>query len=327
LINELNKKPLPLVTTFFVVAYFAEHFNYKEKIYCVVCDADIARAWAPVDGANSRIIYLAPNKRVKERLQLYGVKSKNIYVTGFPLPKENIGGRDQSTLKNDLKARLFDLDPRGIYRKKYGKLIEDYLCPVSEIKKNRHPLTITFAVGGAGAQREIGAIILRKLAKHIKKGTLRLNLVAGTRNDVYLYFQQALKDCHLSNNDNARIIYAEDKMNYFKLFNKALRTTDVLWTKPSELTFYCGLGLPILMSEPVGDQEKYNRDWLMAIGAGIDSPNPEHVDEWLFDWLDSGWLAEAAMQGFLDAPKLGSYNIENIVLHNKITEIEDIHLL
>ena len=327
LINELNKKPLPLVTTFFVVAYFAEHFNYKEKIYCVVCDADIARAWAPVDGASSRIIYLAPNKRVKERLELYGVKSKNIYVTGFPLPKENIGGRDQSTLKNDLKARLFDLDPRGIYRKKYGKLIEDYLCPVSEIKKNRHPLTITFAVGGAGAQREIGATILRKLAKHIKKNTLRLNLVAGTRNDVYLYFEKALKDCHLSNHDNARIIYAEDKMTYFKLFNKALRTTDVLWTKPSELTFYCGLGLPILMSEPVGDQEKYNRDWLMAIGAGIDSPNPEYVDEWLFDWLDSGWLAEAAMQGFLDAPKLGSYNIENIVLNNKITEIEDIHLL
>ena len=81
------------------------------------------------------------------------------------------------------------------------------------------------------------------------------------------------------------------------------------------------------MAEPIGSQEKYNRGWLIAIGGGIDSLSPEYVDEWLFDWLDSGWLAEAAMKGFLDAPKMGAYHVENIVLHNKITEIEDVHLL
>ena len=113
----------------------------------------------------------------------------------------------------------------------------------------------------------------------------------------------------------------------FKEFNKILRSTDILWTKPSELTFYSGLGLPIIMSEPIGYQEKYNQEWLLEIGAGINSKNPEYVDEWLFDWLASGWLAEAAMQGFMDAPTMGTYNIENIVLHNKISEIEDIHLL
>ncbi|MFA5126576.1 MAG: hypothetical protein WC465_01065 [Patescibacteria group bacterium] len=327
LMAELNKHPLPLLTTFFVAAYAAEYHGYKGRIYCVVCDADVARAWAPVDPKKSRIIYLAPNKRVKERLMLYGVKSSNVFVTGFPLPKENIGGRDQHIIKNDLKARLFDLDPRGIYRKKYAKLIEDYLCPVSEIKKNRHPLTITFAVGGAGAQRDLGVVILKRLQKFIHKNKLRLNLVAGSRNDVYTDFDRALKDCHLSNHPNARIIYATHKHDYFREFNKALRTTDILWTKPSELTFYCGLGIPIIMSEPVGYQERYNRDWLLAMGAGIDSQDPRYVDEWLFDWLDSGWLAEAAIQGFMDAPKLGTYNIENIILHDKITEIEDIHLL
>ena len=126
---------------------------------------------------------------------------------------------------------------------------------------------------------------------------------------------------------NVNILYQEDKLGYFKEFNKILRSTDILWTKPSELTFYSGLGLPIIMSEPIGYQEKYNREWLLEIGAGINSKNPEYVDEWLFDWLASGWLAEAAMQGFMDAPTMGTYNIENIVLHNKISEIEDIHLL
>ncbi|MCK4666997.1 hypothetical protein KAU33_09620, partial [Candidatus Dependentiae bacterium] len=133
LIKELNKNPLPLVTTFFVPAYFAEYHKYKGKIYCIICDADIARAWAPLKFKTSKTIYLAPNKRVKQRLMLYGVKEKNIYVTGFPLPKENIGGPLKTILRKDLAARIYNLDPKGVYRKKYHKLIEDYLCPVKSI--------------------------------------------------------------------------------------------------------------------------------------------------------------------------------------------------
>jgi len=328
LIDDFNThRSMPFLTTFFVPAYAAEYHKYKGKIYCVVCDADVARAWAPIDPQKSRINYLVPNRRVKERLKLYGVREEKIFVTGFPLPKENIGGSKQTIVKKDLAARIYNLDPKGIYRKKYANLIESYLCPVKDIKKNKNPLSITFAVGGAGAQRELGVILLKRLKKHIKSNKLRLNLVAGVRNDVYLFFQQAVRDNHLAKSDNVHLIYAEDKINYFRVFNKALRTTDILWTKPSELTFYSGLGLPILMSEPIGYQERYNRDWLLAIGAGIDSEDPRYVDEWLFEWLNSGWLAEAAMQGFLDAPKLGTYHIENIVLHNKFSEIDDIHLL
>ncbi len=326
LIKELNKNPLPLLTTFFVPAFFAEHHGYKGPIYCVVCDADIARAWAPPVGKYSKIIYLAPNKRVKERLQLYGIRAKNIYVTGFPMPKENIGDNQEILIK-DLSSRICHLDPRGIYRKKYSQLIETYLCPVKQLKSNKHPLTITFAVGGAGAQRAVGAVILKRLAKYIRADKLCINLVAGIRNDVYLFFEQILKENKLDKSKNINIIYAEDKISYFGLFNKALRTTDILWTKPSELTFYSGLGIPIIMAEPVGAQERYNRDWLIAIGAGVDSEDPKYVDEWLFDWLDSGWLAEAAVEGYLDAPKLGTYHIEDIVLHNKVSEIEDVHLL
>jgi hypothetical protein len=81
------------------------------------------------------------------------------------------------------------------------------------------------------------------------------------------------------------------------------------------------------MSNPIGSQEHYNREWLIAIGAGIDSKKVAHVNEWLFDWLDSGWLAEAAMQGYLDAPNMGTYNIEDIILKNKTKEIDDVHLL
>ncbi len=327
LIAKLNQKPLPLLATFFVAAQAAEYYNYKGDIYLVVCDADVARAWAPIDPENSRIIYLAPNQRVKERLLLYGVKAEKIYVTGFPLPKENIGTTDEEYLKQDLKERLEVLDPAGVYRKKYAKLIEIYLCPVSSIDGPKRPLSLTFAVGGAGAQRDLGVYILERLKNKIIENKIELNLVAGSRSDVNDFYQQALKDNFLQNYQNVRIIYDPNKLQYFKKFNEVLRRTDLLWTKPSELSFYAGLGLPIVMTEPLGSQEEYNRRWLLGIGAGVDSKNPKYADEWLFDFLSSGWLAEAAMNGYLNAPKMGTYNIENIVLRHQINEIEKVRLL
>lgn len=326
LINILNQNPIPFVTTFFVAAYFAEYYNYQGPIYCIVCDADISRAWAPIDPPNSKIIYFAPNKRVKERLILYGVKKENIYITGFPLPKENIG-ENKEILKSDLKRRLAVLDPLNSYRNKYEKILEAYLCPKNEIKKVDRPLILTFAVGGAGAQKKLGLIILKKLKNKINEGKLKLNLVAGSRKDVFDFYDKELKKEFLNKENLVNIIYNPDKMKYFKEFNIVLRNTDILWTKPSELSFYSGLGLPIIMAEPVGSQEHYNRRWLLGIGAGVDSKNPNYVDEWLFDFLNSGWLAEAAMRGFLNAPKMGTYNIENIVLHNKINEIDETRIM
>jgi hypothetical protein len=112
-----------------------------------------------------------------------------------------------------------------------------------------------------------------------------------------------------------KIIFSSNKNDYFKKFNFALRTTDILWTKPSELSFYCALGLPIIMSPPIGSQEEFNRKWLMTIGSAVNQEDPSHVNEWLFDWLNSGWFAEAAMQGFVEAPKFGTYNIDKIIGH------------
>ena len=91
LISELNSSGLPYVTTFFVDAYIAEYYNYQGDIYCIICDTDVARAWAPLDPATSRIKFLVPSAKVRERFLMYGVRSENIVVSGFPLPKENIG--------------------------------------------------------------------------------------------------------------------------------------------------------------------------------------------------------------------------------------------
>jgi hypothetical protein len=310
LIEKLNAGRLPFLTTFFVAAYIAEYHKYQGDIYCLVCDTDASRAWAPLDPKNSRTKFLLPSEKVKERFLMYGVKPENIIITGFPLPKENIGAQKE-ILESDLARRVKTLDPKGKYQSHYEALLDRVLEDTTAVKKKA--ISITFAVGGAGAQKEIGGIILKKLLTKIKAGEFKLNLVAGSRPEVRDYFSEQLKLNNVINHEGVKIIFAADKLDYFKKFNDCLRDTDILWTKPSELSFYCALGLPIIISPPVGSQEDFNREWLLGVGAGLDSLDPNYVDEWLSDFLESGRLARAAMDGFLNAEQMGAYNIDKIV--------------
>jgi len=318
LIKKLNKSGLPYVTTFFVAAYIAEYHNYQGDIYCIICDSDASRAWAPLDPKNSRIKFLLPSETVKEKFLMYGVRPENIYVTGFPLPSENVGVKKEIAL-DDLVKRIPVLDPKDIYQKNYHSLLNVVERKIDKkgINNEARPVSITYAVGGAGAQKEIAALVLKKLSVLIKENKFRINLVAGSRQDVKKYFEKTLRKLNLNKEKNIEIIFANEKNDYFKIFNQCLRDTDILWTKPSELSFYCALGLPIIISTPVGSQEDFNRAWLISLGGGIDCLDPKYVDEWLPDLINSGRLARAAVDGFLNAEKLGTYNITKIVLGSK----------
>lgn len=326
LIQHLSQKQLPLVTTFFVAAFMAEAFDYPGEIYCVICDADFSRSWVPLKPAKTRIKYFAPTYRAVERLKLYGVPSENIFLTGFPLPKENLGGPSLSILRHDLGARLLNLDPKKRYLKDHMQMVQHQLDGHNLPVKSTHPLTLTFAIGGAGAQRELAHTIIHSLRKKIRQQEIVVNLIAGTRKDVSEFLIDCVKECGLEKElgKGVKILYHSSRERYFTGFNRLLRTTDILWTKPSELCFFSALGLPIIMAPPIGSQEKFNRTWLRSIGAGINQDDPRYTDEWLFDWLDSGWLAEAAVEGFLEAPKFGTYNIEKVITHKaeQVKEVE-----
>jgi len=304
---------IPLISTFFTPAFMAEYFGYPEKIFCVVCDADISRSWAPLKPKESKIKYFAPTERVAERLKFYGVKEENIFLTGYPLPLENIGSEKMEILKEDLRNRLLNLDPQKKYFEKYKILIEEKLGKLSETSD--HPLTILFSVGGAGVQKEIGAKILQKLYPQIKEKKVKIILSVGIKDWVRDYFMRWIRWLNLKNflGENIEIIFEEKIENYFQKFNLALRKTDILWTKPSELSFYSALGLPIIIAPPIGSQEEFNMRWLLKSGFGILQEDPNYTTQWLFDWLGKGYLAEAAMEGFIEGEKLGTFKIEKII--------------
>lgn len=319
LIDDLAHNPKPLITTYFAVAMAAEEFAYPADIFLLVTDADMNRVWAPVHPKKSRIKYFAPTGRVAERLKLYGVRESHIYLTGYPLPREAIGGLEPTTLKVDLARRLCNLDPRGVFSEHAMLMLEATLGAKTCRRVNGRATTIslTFAIGGAGAQREIGIIIAKSLSQDILDGRISLNLVAGTRPEVAEYFRVELMKLGLASalkSGGVRIILAESRAAYFAAFTRLMQETDILWTKPSELAFYTGLGIPIIIAPTIGSQEDFNRRWLTQIGGGIDQLDPRYTHEWLFDWINGGALARAAWLGFIDAPTHGAYRIEDIVL-------------
>jgi len=299
---------LPIITTFFIPAFMAAYFNYPGEIFCIVCDADVSRPWASLKPKESKIKYLVPTKRVFERLKFYGVKEENIFLTGYPLPLENIGRTEEmEILKEDLRYRIFNLDPQKKYFEKYKILIEENLGKLPE--NSDHPLTIMFSIGGAGAQKEIGVKILRNLREKIQKNEIKIILSVGTREKIKEYFKKNIENLGFKENQNIEIIFDENIESYFRKFNLALRKTDILWTKPSELSFYTALGLPIIIAPAIGSQEDFNMRWLLKSGFGDLQENPIHTDQWLFDWIERGYFAEHAVEGFIEGKKLGTFKI------------------
>jgi hypothetical protein len=317
-VAKISAEPMPLVTSFFYVAQAAEYHGFPGDIYCIICDSDMSRSWVALDSKASRINYFAPNRRVVERLREYGVPEKNILLTGFPLPKDLIGGLDYGILKKDLAHRLANLDTSGIYNKRFGPAVQKLLGAENYPGHNGHPLTLAFAVGGAGAQREMAVPIMKSLKKRLHRGALKLILVAGNRPEVAAYFEREIKKQGLFGKPGSvSVLFGKDKIEYFDKLGEAMHKIDVIWTKPSELSFYTALGIPIVIAPTIGSQEDFNAWWLRSIGGGIPQLDPNYCAEWLEDWLESGWLARAAVAGFTNAPKRGTYRIEEIIARGK----------
>ncbi len=321
LVRHMNTRPdLPMVSTFYTAALAADQQGYPQ-VDLVVTDTDINRVWVAEDPAASRIRYLAPCGYAVNRLREYGVPDERIFLTGFPLPRECVG-EDNAVIRHDLALRLKVLDPLGRFWVVHYVEAEHYLGAENCRLEPDRPLTVMYAVGGAGAQVDVGLRALQSLRPLIDAGRIRLWLVAGVRPEVAETFRQAIVETGLTTTfgpqGGVNILLGKDLTDYFRRFNQAIRQVDVLWTKPSELSFYAGLGIPVIIAPPLGAHEEINRKWLFEIGAGTDQKDPRYAGEWLLDLVERGRLAHMAMDGLLYARHRGTYKIEQLLRTGRI---------
>lgn len=305
-VEYARSRDLPFVSTFFVPALAAAKAGLR-RVYCIVTDVDINRIWVARDPAASAVVYLAPTDITCLRLLQYGVPRANVHLTGFPLPEENV-----QTAPADLRRRIARLDPKHAFRARYGDAVARHLGQGEEAGG---PVVVTYAVGGAGAQREIAADILGGLAQDLRSGRFHLNLIAGTRLDVRDDFMRMVR-AHGLDGELGRSVRVHcwlDMHSHFAGFNACLRETDILWTKPSEQVFGAALGVPLVLTPSLGAHEVTNRDWILRMGAGFVQEDPRYASQWLAHWLDRGMLAEAAFDGYSKAPRHGTENVRRVV--------------
>jgi len=313
LVVELRRTGSPLVTTFFAPALLADFHGYRD-IFALVTDSDCHRIWAPFMPRASNIRYLAPSPRVRERLLAYGVPAARIHLTGYPLPNELLGGPELPVLLANLAARLVRLDPYGVFRQQLGAEVERRVGPLPKSEGSVAP-HVAFAIGGAGAQVDLAVTVLRGLRAALIARTLTLTLVAGIRTGAAAALARAVDEAGLAAllGGPLSILSAPTLETYFDAFNAMLARTDILWTKPSELTFFGGLGLALVLAPPIGAHEQYNRRWAVENGAAIVQRDPRHAGEWLTELLADGTLAYNAWSGFLRLPNRGLYAIDGLL--------------
>ncbi|MGA2506092.1 MAG: hypothetical protein ABSF80_01270 [Chitinispirillaceae bacterium] len=325
LIEKISQDRLPVIHTYFATAIAADRSPGKKcSNYLLICDSDFNRVWVPKDPRQSNLRYFAPCTQVKRRLVSYGVPEENIFLTGFPLPKENIGSETGlEILKDDLFNRLLRLDPGGRFFQIHQNSVLHWLDRTAVPAAGGQCFTVTFAIGGAGAQTEQAFVILRSLSRAVIEGRIRFIMSVGIQKRI---FESVLKQVNRLGlyrelDKGLEIIFDADPFLYLDKFNACLRRTDVLWTKPSELVFYSGLGLPIVMAPPIGTHEELNKRWLQEVHAGVKEAGPaEFCHEWLFDLRESGRLAEAAWDGFLKVRKMGTFKIERLIRNGAFYE-------
>jgi len=314
-----EREDLPFLSTFYAVALAADYAGRRD-VFCIITDSDINRVWVANDPKMSRVNYLTPTALSRVHLLEYGVADERIFVTGFPLPEENV-----ATAREDLARRLEILDAKGTHRARYwAALGQPAPAIISKGDRTGRALSITFAVGGAGAQAKTARDILKSLARSLKEGRMRLNLVAGVRQDVRDYFMEIIRERGLEPElgNSVHVLFTATKDEYFPSFNALMRETDVLWTKPSELCFYAGLGIPIVMSPPLGAHEEGNQTALMRAGAGYRQEDPRAAVEWLSDWTQNGLLAIGAFNGYLHVPNRGTENIKRVLFAPDRSSVE-----
>jgi hypothetical protein len=318
LVERLRRERVPLLTTFFAPALVADRAGI-EDVYCVVTDSDINRVWAPLDGRESRIRYLAPSGRVVHRLKAFGVSEDRISLTGFPLPHELVGGEDLVTLRRNLGPRLVRLDPKRRFRAECHHELAHFFAELGHDHEREPPL-LTFAVGGAGAQSSLVDAFLPGMHEQLSAGRIRLALVAGTKHEVAAKFRRAIRRVELDHlvGNGIEILHTDELETYFERFDELLGRTDILWTKPSELTFFGALGIPLVLAKPVGVHERFNLRYAREQGVGVKQRNAAYIGTRIDEWLGDGTLAAAAWSGFMRLPKFGTYRVAEEVCGEKL---------
>ncbi len=198
---------------------------------------------------------------------------------------------------------------------------------------NGKPIRFLLTIGGAGAQGDYFAGLIKTLIPYIKenKAALYLNIgdyasvwdmfkskIPGIENLASLHFdkweetkkfaQNALMDNSSSalESKGIHVFCHKDIFAAVYATNILMRACDVLMTKPSELAFY---PVPKLMIQHVGGHEKWGAIRAAEVGDGTpECPNLAHAQSMIQQFIEYPDLLSSMCNAIIAAKKAGIYN-------------------
>ncbi|WP_238483795.1 DUF6937 domain-containing protein [Anaerosporobacter faecicola] len=192
--------------------------------------------------------------------------------------------------------------------------------------KEKKPMRFLLTIGGAGAQKEIFAAIIRKLLPYVKNNRAALFVNVGDYKNVWdelvkeipelrtatEHFDQWKESCNFAQHaidGEVKGIHGFYHSNIFEavyITNLLMRGTDVLVTKPSELAFY---PVPKLFIKRVGGHEMWGAIHSAEIGDGtLECEDIPHILQMLQLFLEDGTILEDMCDHIVQNNKLGIYN-------------------
>lgn len=194
-------------------------------------------------------------------------------------------------------------------------------------KQEKKPMRFLLTIGGAGAQREIFAAIIRYLLPAIREGRAALYVNVGDYRNVWEELLQeipGLKNAameHFDDWENTKQ-FAEAALdgevtgvhgfyhkNIFEAVyctNLLMRSCDVLVTKPSELAFY---PVPKLFIKRVGGHEQWGAIHSAEIGDGtLECRDIPHTLQMMELFQNSDHLLTDMCEAIMENKKQGIYD-------------------
>jgi hypothetical protein len=193
--------------------------------------------------------------------------------------------------------------------------------------KNNGTKRVLLTVGGAGAQKEIFAEIIKRLLPKIEKKEVALYVNVGDHMGVWeglceeipslktistTYFNDWTKTCAFAEKaiggdvNGIHAFYNEDIFAAVYGSNLLMRSADVLVTKPSELAFY---PVPKLMIKRVGGHEAWGAVRAAEVGDGtIECSTVGSTLQMLDLMLTGKEILTGLCNSILKANEIGVYN-------------------
>jgi hypothetical protein len=207
-------------------------------------------------------------------------------------------------------------------------------------KENKEPMRFLLTIGGAGAQKEIFAAIIKYLIPAVKKNKAALYVNVGDYKNVWdeltkeipemaglatEHFGDWNETCEFAKKSLTEKVngihgfYHENIFEAVYCTNMLMRSCDVLVTKPSELAFY---PVPKLFIQRVGGHEQWGAIHSAELGEGtLECRDIPHTLQMLRLFIKENTMFEDMCKAIVDNKKAGiydgAYNVVKLAMAQK----------